>query len=134
MSGDTSLAGAHHRVLSIEAPDSRATAARLTLIAGKVRIIEVGASRALEQIAGRCRFIAQLPRGTGNQAASEQTIVAPDSLIRGEIGIADQRTDSQAAFGRCLDPIKREVIDVYEVRRDFDLELHKIEQVRAAGN
>jgi hypothetical protein len=66
--GDAGLAGADDRVLAAVAADGAAAAARLALVAGLVGVVEVRAARALQQVAGGGRLVAQLARGAGQQA------------------------------------------------------------------
>ena len=48
--------------------------------------------------------------------------------------IAAQQADAQPAIGRGFDPGERQAADVDQVRRLLDLQLHQVEQVRAAGD
>ena len=134
MGGDAGLAAADHGVLAAVAADRRAAAARDALVARLVGVVEVGAARALQQVARGRRHVAQLAGGAGQQRAREHAVVAPDARIGGEIGVADQRADAQAAVRRRLDLVEAEAVDVDQVRRRLDLELHQIEQVGAAGD
>ena len=52
----------------------------------------------------------------------------------GEIRIADGRADLQAAVGRRFDLVERQTVDVEQPRRRFDVQLHQVEQRRAAGD
>ena len=54
--------------------------------------------------------------------------------MRGQVGVAHQRADAQAAVCRHLDLVQRQAIDVDEMRRRLDLEFHEIEKVGAAGD
>ena len=74
------------------------------------------------------------PDGAGDQRAREHAVVAPHALIRGEIRVAHQRADAQAAVGRRLDLVERQPVHVDEVRGRLDLELHQVEQVGSAGD
>ena len=51
----------------------------------------------------------------------------------GEIGIAYQRADAQSAVCGWHDFIQRQPIDVDDAHRRFDVALHQIEQIGAAG-
>ena len=114
--------------------DGGAAAAGLAFVARLVGVVEIGAARALEQIAGGSRLVAQLAGRAGEQRARQQAIVAPHAHIGGEIGVAHQRADAQAAVGRRFDLVERQSVDVDQMRRRFDLELHQIEKIGAAGN
>ena len=134
MGGDAGVAGAEDRVLPAEAADGGAAAAGLAFVAGLVGVVEIGAAGALQQIAGGRRLVAQLPRSAGEQRARQHPIVAPHARVGGEVGVAHQRADPQAAIGASLDLVEREAVDVDQVRRRLDLELHQVEQIGAAGD
>ena len=74
------------------------------------------------------------PEAPASSARDKQAIVAPHARIGGEIGVAHQRADAQPALGRRLDRVERQPVHVDEVRRRFDLQLHQVEQVGAAGD
>jgi hypothetical protein len=86
-------------------PMRRAAAARLALVAGLVGVVEVRAAGALQQVAGGGRLVAQLARGTGQQRARQHAVVAPHASFGGQVGVAHQRADAQAAVGRGLDAV-----------------------------
>ena len=134
MRGDAGVAHAHDRMLAAEPADRGTAAAGLAFVARLVGVVEIGAAGALEQIARGRRLVAQLARGAREQRAREQAIVAPHARIGGEIGVAHQRADAQPALGRRFDLVEREAVDVDQMRRRFDLELHQVEQVGAAGD
>ncbi len=125
---------ADHRMLAAEPADCRAAAAGLAFVARLVGVVEIRATGALEQIARGRRLVAQLTRGAREQRARKQAIVAPHTLIGGEIGVAHQRADAQPTLGRRFDLVEREAVDVDQMRRRLDLELHQVEQVGAARN
>jgi hypothetical protein len=127
-------AAADHRMLAADALQRTAAAAGLPLVARLVGVVEVGAAGALQQIAGGRRLVAQLARSAGEQRARQHAVVAPDAIVGGEVGVANQGADAQAAIGRRLDLVEREAVDVDEVGRRFDLQLHQVEQVGAAGD
>ena len=108
-------------MLAAEAADRRAAAAGLAFVARLVGVVEIGAARALEQVARGRRLVAQLARGAGEQRAREHAIVAPHARVGGEIGVAHQRADAQAALGRRLDLVEREAVHVDQMRRRLDL-------------
>ena len=116
----------------LKPPMARAAAAGLAFVAGLVGVVEIRAARALQQIARGRRLVAQLAGGAGEQRARQHAIVAPHARIGGEIGVAHQRADAQAAFRRGFDLVEREAVHIDQMRRRFDLELHQVEQVGAA--
>ena len=134
MRRNAGVADADNRMLAAEAADGGAAAAGLALVAGLVGVIEIRAARPLQQIARGGRLVAQLAGGAGHQRARQHGIVAPHARIGGKIGVADQRADAQAAVRRRLDPVEAEVIDVDQMLRRLDLQLHQIEQIGAAGD
>ena len=94
-------------MLPAEAADRRAAAAGLAFVAGLVGVVEIGAARALQQVAGGRRLVAQLAGGAGQQRARQHAVVAPHARVGGEIGVAHQRADAQAAVRRRLDLVER---------------------------
>ena len=67
MGGDAVLAPAEHRVQAVLAAARVAAGAGLALVAGAGGVVEIGAARALQQVAADGRGIAQLRRGAGQQ-------------------------------------------------------------------
>ena len=64
----------------------------------------------------------------------QHRIALAHALVGGDVGVADQGADAQAAIGRLLDLAQRQAADVDQVRRLLDVELHQVEQVGAAGD
>ena len=52
----------------------------------------------------------------------------------GEIRITNGGANLQAAVRRCFDFVERQTVDVDHPRRHFDVQLHQIDQRRAARN
>src|SRR5271166_1276066 len=100
---DAGLASADDGERARVAADRRAAAAGLALVARLVRVIEIRAARALEEVAGGRRLVAQLPRGAGEEGARQEQIVLSHARIGGEVGVAHERSDSQAAVPCRLD-------------------------------
>jgi hypothetical protein len=132
--GDAGLAGADDRVLAADAADGAAAAAGLALVAGLVGVVEVGAARALQQVAGGGRLVAQLARGAGQQRARQHAVVAPHALVGGQVGVAHQRADAQAAFGVGSILSSARPLTSTRCGRRLDLQLHQVQQVGAAGD
>ena len=59
-------------------------------------------------------------------------MVPPDGSIGCEIGVADQGSDMQRSVGLLDDRIEPCVVDIYEMGRAFDLQLHQIKQIGSA--
>ena len=85
MRRDAGVAGAKDRMTAVDAADRRAAAARLALVAGRRRVIEIGAARPLQQIAAGGGHVAQLLRGAGEDGAGEQRIALLDQRVVGEV-------------------------------------------------
>ena len=134
MRRDAGLAGAEDRVHAIEPLNGRAAAARLALIAGRRGVVEIQASRPLQQVAAGRRHVAQLRGGAGENRARKQRIALLDKRMPGEIGVRHQRADPQApAFG-FLHPVERQPRNIDQPGRTFDIRLHQVDQVGAAGD
>ena len=125
---------AEDRVHAILAVDGGAAAARLAFVAGRRRIVEVVAARALQEIAARRCHVAQLLRGAGHDRAGENRIALLHQRVIGEIGVAHERPDAQATARRVFDLLQRQPRDVDHFRRPFDIHLHQIDQIGAAGD
>ena len=96
----------------LKPPMRRAAAAGLALVAGLGGVVEIRAARALQQVAGRGRLVAQLAGGAGEQRPRQHAVVAPHARVGREVGVAHQRADAQAALRRRLDRVERQAVDV----------------------
>jgi hypothetical protein len=124
--------GCVDRQVAVEPADRGATAARLALVAGLCGVVEIGAARALEQVArGRC-LVAKLSAGAGHQRAAEHAVILADTRVGGEIGVADECPDAEAAVGGRRDLVETQAVDVDQMLRRLDLQLHQVEQIGAA--
>src|ERR1700683_3138684 len=84
ISGDASIADTKNSVFAIDAFESRATGAWLSLVAGAPGwIAEITAPRALQYIAAEGSHVAQLRAGGQLQRLSDDGIVAPNDWVRG---------------------------------------------------
>ncbi len=72
--GDAGVAPAEHGVRAVLAAARVAAGTGLALVAGAGRIVEIAASRALQQVAADGRGIAQLRRGAGQQRLGDRRI------------------------------------------------------------
>ncbi len=134
MRRDTGIAGAENRVHSIVAVDGGAAAARLAFVAGCRRVVKVVAARALQQVATRRRHIAQLLRSTSHDRAGENRIALLHQRVIGEVGVPYERTDAQTTARGVFHLLERQARDVDDFRRLFDMHLHQIDQIGAAGD
>ena len=120
--------------MRLKPPSRRAAGARVAFVAGGGRVVEVVAAGPLQQVAAGRRLVAQLPAGAGEQRPREQRPVAANGRVGGEVAVADQRADPQAALRGRLDAVEVEPVDVDQPVRRHHLELHQVEQVGAAGD
>jgi hypothetical protein len=132
MGRDAGVADAHDGVLAAVTEQGAAAAAGLALVAGLIRVVEVRAARSLQEVAGRGRLVAQLAGRTGHQRARQYGVIAAHARICREVGVAHQCTDAQPAVGRGFDAVEIEFVEIDQVRRGLDLQLHQVEQVGAA--
>ena len=134
MRGDAMLARSQDRVHAVDPADRRTAAARLALIAGRGRIVEIQAARSLQEIAPGRGHVAQLRRGPGEDRAAEQWIARLYLRMLGEIAIGNQRADPQAAVLGLVNLIERQMRDVDQARRTRDILFHEVDQIGAAGD
>lgn len=88
----------------------------------------------MQQIAGSCRLVAELPGGARDNRPGQHAVIPADPRIGGKIGVADKRANAQAALVGWLNPIEADVVDVDKMRGRFDLEFHQIQQIGAASD
>src|SRR5690606_31043907 len=94
---DAGCAGSQNRVDTVEALPRRAAGTRLALVARRAGVVEVVAARALQQVAARTGHVAQLWRGAGQDGLGQQRVTLFYQRVPGQIGVAYQRSDHQAA-------------------------------------
>ena len=134
MRRDASLARPEDCVHSVEAIYGRAAAARLALVTGRRGVVEIVAARPLQEITAGRSHIPQLLRGAGEDGAAEHWIALLDERMIGEIGIRHERADAHTAVRGFLDLVQRQPRDVDQPRGPFDIFLHQVDQVGAAGD
>src|SRR6266478_699156 len=83
MHGDAVVAHTEHGVHPIEAFERRATRFGHALVAGLRRVIEVGATRALQQVAAGRGLVAKLGRRAGENSLREQRIAPAHAHVGG---------------------------------------------------
>jgi hypothetical protein len=108
MGRDAGFAGAEDCVATIEAADGRAAAAGLAFVARHCRIVEIGATRPLQQVAAGRRHVAQLCRSAGKDRTGEQRVALLDQRMIRKVGIRHERADAQPAVRRLFDRGERE--------------------------
>jgi hypothetical protein len=132
-SAGASLGVAEDREVAVLALDRRAAGARPALVARLRDVLEVGAARALQQVAGDRGEVAQLPGRARQQRLGEQRVLAADERIGGQVAVAHRAADAQPAVGCALDRGVRQARDVDEVRGPLDAQPHEVDQVGATA-
>ncbi len=133
MRRDARVRGTEDGMDAVE-PLARVTArARCPLVAARsVGIVEIGASRPLEQIAADRRHVADLRRCTGQDRARQHRIALAHQPVLGQRGVADRRADQQpAALG--LDDLGGQSGHVDQTGRRRDPLAHQIDDVGATA-
>ena len=133
MRRDAVVARSQDGVQPGQATDGRTTAARLTLVARHARIVEVIATRALQQVASVGRHVADLRRGTGQNGGAEQRVARLHQWVIGGIGISRQCAKHQATVFSFLDEIERQCVDVDQLGRTYQVFFHQVDQVGSPG-
>lgn len=103
-----------------------------TLVAGLGDVLEVGAARALEQVAADGGEVAQLARGAREQRLGEHRVALTHAPVGRELGVSRGRTDPQAAVGALLDRLVQPR-DVDQAHRRLDAEAHQVDEVGASA-
>ena len=78
-------------------------------------------------------MLRSLCRRAGQNRLRQHGIISLHRRVVGELGIANRRTNLQAAIRRRFDLIERQAVDVEHLRRRFDVQLHQVDQRRPAG-
>ena len=134
MGGDAGLAPAEHGMQPVFAVAGVATRTGLAFVAGAGGVVKVSAARPLQQIAADGGGVAKLCGRAGQKCFGHGRTGAREFLVMGEIGIADQRADADAAIGQMFDAIEpRQAGDVDETVRTADPALHQVEQIGAGS-
>src|SRR5690349_19908770 len=133
------LARAEDRLRAIDAGDRRASGAGFALVAGRRRIAKVRATRPLQHVPADGCHVAQLARCSEEQRLTHDRISLAQARVPRHVAHASERAESEAAARQLGDGGERriasaEVVDVDEVRRSFDIELHEIDEIRPTGN
>jgi hypothetical protein len=134
MRRDAGLAPAEDRVDVVGAFEGGAAATGLAFIAGRRDVVQIVAARTLEEIAASRRHVAQLCGRAGKDCARDNRIALFDQRMVGKVGIRHQRADPQSPTIGLFDCVERQPRDVDQPRRAFDILLHEIDQVSAAGD
>jgi hypothetical protein len=124
---------AEHGQAAVIALARRAARAGRSFVAGLRDVLEVHAARALKQVAARRGQVAQLVGGTGQECLRQRRVAPPDHGVGSQVVVAHARSDAHAGVGQLLDPVGDDAPDVDEDVRPLDVQLHKVDQVGAAG-
>src|SRR6185503_5732017 len=79
--------------VTLEAAARRAPGARRALVAGSGEVLEVDATRPLEEVATDGGDVAQLAGSTGEHRLGEHRIAASNPPVRGEVAVRRPRAD-----------------------------------------
>jgi hypothetical protein len=123
------VAGAQDGMDPIESDQRRTSRTRLALVARFGNVVEIIATRPLQQIATRSGLVAQLRACTSQQRSAEHPVMLPHPRIGREVAVSHHRTDPQAALGGVFNLIERQAADVHQVQRSLDLQFHQIKQI-----
>src|SRR5699024_4143016 len=121
------------RVVAGVPVEGRAAGSRLTLVARRGDVLEVGAPGALEEVAAGGGEVAQRAGGPGAQGAGEGRVARTDRTVRGEVAAAGGPPDAQATVGQLLDLGEGEVADIDEQVGRLDAEAHVVDEIGPAG-
>ena len=100
------------------APDrrrSRYSRCRAGVCCRLIGVVEIRTARALQQIAAGRRHVAQLPEAPASNGARQYADSHAAPVVGGEVGVADQRADAQAAVGVGSILLSADAVDVDEV-------------------
>ena len=134
MRGNALIAPAQNRVNAVEAVDGGTPGAWLAFVAGRRRVVEVVAPRALHQVAADRRHVAKLRRRPGEDRLRQQRIPAHHAGVVGDVAVGDERAQPQSAAVERSNLGQRQVRDVDQSPRPLDVLLHQVDEVRPAGN
>ena len=115
----------------VDSLDRIAAGPWLSLVARCVHIAEVRAAGALHDVAGRGSHVAELGRGTGEDRLREHRVSLADRGVPRELAVADIGADVHAPPVH-VDRAERQPVDIDESLRSEHIDLHQIDQRRAA--
>ena len=98
---DALVAGAEDGVDPVEPPERRTARAGIPFVARLRHIVEVVATRPLQQITTGRGFVSQLRACARQQRPTENAVSLPHALVRREVAIPHHRADAKATF-RCI--------------------------------
>src|SRR5438270_16748 len=80
--------------------------------------------------------VANVRAGTSTavmRSPGSSTVTRSHQFMTGHLAVSHQRADPDAAVGQLLDPRERHSVDVHDHRRAFHVQLHQVDECRAAG-
>lgn len=94
---------------------------------------EVGAARALQEVAAEGRQVAQLGRGRLEDGLGQHRVILHDCGVLGSIVQLDQRADAQRSASQRLDPLELgDTRDIDDALQRHDPEPHPVQEFGAA--
>jgi len=132
---DAAAVDAQHGVVAVDAVQRRAARARDALVAGgPTRVAEVRAPRPLQDVAAQRRHVAELRAGGKLQALRDGRVAGQHARVRSHRGHAGKGAHTQATRpGLDAGMHRAQRGEVHQALRGQHVELHQIEQRRAAG-
>src|ERR1700735_4638576 len=103
MGGNAMLAGAQNGMNSVHSLNGGATAARVSLIAGAVNVIEVITACSLHDVAADRRHVAQLRRSARQEGPGKNRVLLAYQLVVGDICVRCQRSYQKPTAWQLLD-------------------------------
>ena len=132
--GNAVVGRAKDRRIAVQPLQRTAPGSGRAFVAGFAGVVEIGAAGSLQQVAAHAGLVAQLRRTTGHNRLREHRIAGADLRVRGHSAVGRRRTDPQASVERRLDGRHIQAADVDQMRGGLDFELHKVQQIGAAGD
>ena len=130
--GDALVAPAEDGVNSIEPFERPAARPRFPLVARHRRVVEVLAPRALQEVPAVGGHVAELSGRASDDRLREKRVVLAYERVVGGVRVPRQGADRDAAT-RHLDVGQLQAGKVHQLVGAFDVLLHQIEEVGAAG-
>src|SRR5439155_21092634 len=131
MRGDTALAGAEHRMPTILATDGGAAGARRPLVAGTVAdIAEVGAARALQEVAAHGRLLPHLRARRVQQRFGDDGKLLGHGRMGGNLRHGGGSAEPQALRSD-VDPILEEAREAHQTFGTTHVFLQELHHIRA---
>jgi hypothetical protein len=132
--GDALRTGAEDGVVAVQPVARRTAGAGLALVAGgEADIVEIAATRALQQVAAGGGHVAKLRGSARDHGLRQQRVALAHQAMVGEHRVARHGADAQAAVRQGLDRIQWQPSHVDQQARLHHAALGEIDEIRAAG-